>query len=291
MSYINFGTENSTSIDIYYEDHGKGAPVVLIHGFPLSGRAWEKQTVALVREGYRVITYDRRGFGKSSQPTSGYDYDTFAGDLQTIITKLDLRDVTLVGHSMGGGEVARYIGKYGSDRVSKAVFVSGIPPHLAKTPDNPSGLDDAAVRGVQDAIKKDRLAFLTGFYKDFYNLDTFLGNRISDEVVRDSWNIASGASPKGTFDCPPTWVTDFTKDVARIDVATLVIHGDADRILPIAATAVRTHQAIKGSQLLVIEGAPHGIAWTHGAEINDALIGFLAGRSVGTKTPTKVGVA
>jgi non-heme chloroperoxidase len=291
MSYINVGTENSTSIDIYYEDHGKGAPVVLIHGFPLSGRAWEKQTVALVREGYRVITYDRRGFGKSSQPTSGYDYDTFAGDLQTIITKLDLRDVTLVGHSMGGGEVARYIGKYGSDRVSKAVFVSGIPPHLAKTPDNPSGLDDAAVRGVQDAIKKDRLAFLTGFYKDFYNLDTFLGNRISDEVVRDSWNIASGASPKGTFDCPPTWVTDFTKDVARIDVATLVIHGDADRILPIAATAIRTHQAIKGSQLLVIEGAPHGIAWTHGAEINDALIGFLAGRSVGTKTPTKVGVA
>ncbi len=291
MSYINVGTENSTSIDIYYEDHGKGAPVVLIHGFPLSGRAWEKQAVALVREGYRVITYDRRGFGKSSQPTSGYDYDTFAGDLQTIITKLDLRDVTLVGHSMGGGEVARYIGKYGSDRVSNAVFVSGIPPHLAKTPDNPSGLDDAAVRGVQDAIKKDRLAFLTGFYKDFYNLDTFLGNRISDEVVRDSWNIASGASPKGTFDCPPTWVTDFTKDVARIDVATLVIHGDADRILPIAATAVRTHQAINGSQLLVIEGAPHGIAWTHGAEINDALIGFLAGRSVGTKTPTKVGVA
>ena len=291
MSYINVGTENSTTIDIYYEDHGKGAPVVLIHGFPLSGRAWEKQTVALVREGYRVITYDRRGFGKSSQPTSGYDYDTFAGDLQAIITKLDLHDVTLVGHSMGGGEVARYIGKYGSDRVSKAVFVSGIPPHLAKTPDNPSGLDDAAVRGVQDAIKKDRLAFLTGFYKDFYNLDTFLGNRISDEVVRDSWNIASGASPKGTFDCPPTWVTDFTKDVARIDVATLVIHGDADRILPIAATAVRTHQAIKGSQLLVIEGAPHGIAWTHGAEINDALIGFLAGRSVGTKTPTKVGVA
>jgi non-heme chloroperoxidase len=291
MSYINVGTENSTTIDIYYEDHGKGLPVVLIHGFPLSGRAWEKQTVALVREGYRVITYDRRGFGKSSQPTSGYDYDTFAGDLQTIITKLDLRDVTLVGHSMGGGEVARYIGKYGSDRVSKAVFVSGIPPHLAKTPDNPSGLDDAAVRGVQDAIKKDRLAFLTGFYKDFYNLDTFLGNRISDEVVRDSWNIASGASPKGTFDCPPTWVTDFTKDVARIDVATLVIHGDADRILPIAATAIRTHQAIKGSQLLVIEGAPHGIAWTHGAEINDALIGFLAGRSVGTKTPTKVGVA
>ena len=291
MSYINVGTENSTTIDIYYEDHGKGAPVVLIHGFPLSGRAWEKQTVALVREGYRVITYDRRGFGKSSQPTSGYDYDTFAGDLQTIITKLDLRDVTLVGHSMGGGEVARYIGKYGSDRVSKAVFVSGIPPHLAKTPDNPSGLDDAAVRGVQDAIKKDRLAFLTGFYKDFYNLDTFLGNRISDEVVRDSWNIASGASPKGTFDCPPTWVTDFTKDVARIDVATLVIHGDADRILPIAATAMRTHQAIKGSQLLVIEGAPHGIAWTHGAEINDALIGFLAGRSVGTKAPTKVGVA
>jgi non-heme chloroperoxidase len=291
MSYINVGTENSTSIEIYYEDHGAGKPVVLIHGFPLSGRAWEKQTVALVHDGYRVITYDRRGFGKSSQPTSGYDYDTFAADLNTIMTKLDLRDVMLAGHSMGGGEVARYLGKYGSDRISKAVFVSGIPPYLLKTPDNPSGLDEAAIRGVQAAIAKDRLAFLTGFYKDFYNLDTFLGNRISDDVVRDSWNIGSGASPLGTFACPPTWVTDFRKDLARIDVPTLVIHGDADRILPIAATGMRTHEAIKGSQLLVIEGAPHGIAWTHGAEINEALIGFLAGRPVGTKTPARAGVS
>lgn len=291
MGYINLGNENSTSLDLYYEDHGSGSPVVLIHGFPLSGRAWEKETIALLREGYRVITYDRRGFGKSCQPTSGYDYDTFAEDLHKLITMLELRDITLIGHSMGGGEVARYIGNYGTNRVSKAVFLAGIPPYLLKTSDNPSGVDAAAIRGFQDAIAKDRLVFLTGFLKDFYNLDKLLGNRISDEVVRDSWNIASSASPKGTFDCPPTWVTDFRKDLARVDVPTLVIHGDADRILPIAATGARTHEAIKGSQYLVLEGAPHGLAWTHADEVNEALIGFLAGKRVGTPAAARAGVS
>jgi non-heme chloroperoxidase len=290
MSYITVGKENSESIDLYYEDHGSGLPVVMIHGFPLSGRAWEKQSIALLREGYRVITYDRRGFGRSSQTTTGYDYDTFAEDMNKVITKLDLRDVTLVGHSMGGGEVARYIGKYGTSRVSKAVIVSGIPPQLLKTPDNPSGLDENAIRGVQSAIAKDRLAFLTGFIKDFYNLDKFLGSRISEEAVRDSWNIASAASPKGTFDCPPTWLTNFRKDLERFDLPTLILHGDADRILPLAATGTRTHAAIKGSQLVVIEGAPHGMAWTHGDEINETLVAFLAGRTVG-KVAAKAGVA
>jgi pimeloyl-ACP methyl ester carboxylesterase len=291
MSFISVGKENSESIDLYYEDHGSGTPVVLIHGFPLSGRSWEKQTVALLGAGYRVIAYDRRGFGKSSQPTSGYDYDTFADDLHKVMTKLDLRGAALVGFSMGGGEVARYIGKYGTDRVSKAAILSGIPPFLKKTADNPSGLDDNGVRGIQDAIAKDRLAFLTGFFKDFYNLDTFLGSRISEEVVRDSWNIGSGASPKGTFECPPTWVTDFRKDLARIDVPTLVMQGDADRILPIAATGTRTHQAIKGSQLVVVEGAPHGMLWTHGDQVSEALVGFLAGRPVGAEATARVGSA
>jgi non-heme chloroperoxidase len=283
MSFISVGKENSESIDLYYEDHGAGTPVVLIHGFPLSGRSWEKQTLALLREGYRVITYDRRGFGASSQPTSGYDYDTFAADLDKVMTQLDLRDVTLVGFSMGGGEVARYLGAYGADRVNKAAILSGIPPFLLKTPDNPSGLDDNAVRGIQETIAKDRLAFLTGFFKDFYNLDTFLGNRISDEVVHDSWNVASGASPKGTYDCPPTWVTDFRQDVARIDVPTLVMQGDADRILPVAATGSRTHDAIEGSQLVIVEGAPHGMLWTHADQVNRTLVDFLAGRAVGTE--------
>jgi non-heme chloroperoxidase len=290
MSFITIGKENSESINLYYEDHGSGTPVVLIHGFPLSGRSWEKQTLALLRAGYRVITYDRRGFGDSSQPTSGYDYDTFAEDLHKVMTSLDLRGVALVGFSMGGGEVARYIGKYGSERVGKAVILAGIPPFLLKTPDNPSGLDPSVIGALQAAIGKDRLAYLTAFFKDFYNLDTFLGNRISDEAVRDSWNIGSGASPKGTYDCPPTWVTDFRKDLASINVPTLVMHGSADRILPIAATATRTHQAVKGSQLVVVEGAPHGMLWTHADQVNEALVGFLAGRSVGAKAAANVGV-
>jgi non-heme chloroperoxidase len=283
MPYVTVGQENSGVIELYYEDHGSGKPVVLIHGYPLSGRSWERQTLALLREGYRVITYDRRGFGNSSQPTTGYDYDTFAEDLHKLLTKLDLHDVVLAGFSMGGGEVARYIGKYGTGRISKAAILSGIPPYLLKTADNPGALDQAGVRGLQDAIAKDRLAFLTAFLKDFYNLDTFLGKRVSEEVVRDSWNVGAGASPKGTFDCPAAWVSDFRNDLARIDVPTLVMQGDADRILPISATGIRTHQAIKHSQLVVIEGAPHGMTVTHAEQVNEALIGFLAGRIVGQK--------
>jgi non-heme chloroperoxidase len=281
MGFINVGKENTDSIDLYYEDHGSGAPVVLIHGYPLSGRSWEKQRMALVREGHRVITYDRRGFGQSSQPAFGYDYDTFAEDLNHVMTKLDLRDVTLVGFSMGGGEVARYIGKYGAGRVSKVAILSGVTPYLLKTADNPGALDENAVRGFQESIAKDRLAFLTGFFKDFYNLDKLLGNRISEDVVHDSWNVASMASPRGTYDCPQSWVTDFRKDVASIKVPTLVMQGNADRILPLAATGARTHEAIKGSQYVVIEGAPHGMLWTHADEVNKGLIDFMAGRPVG----------
>jgi pimeloyl-ACP methyl ester carboxylesterase len=291
MSLLRVGTENSGAIDLYYEDHGSGAPVVLIHGFPLSGRSWEKQALALLGEGYRVVTYDRRGFGASSQPTSGYDYDTFADDLNSLISHLDLRDATIVGFSMGGGEVARYIGKHGAERISKAAILSGIPPFLSKSPENPSGVDGATIRGLQDAIAGDRLAYLTAFFKDFYNLDTFLGSRISEEVVRDSWNVASGASPKGTYECPPTWVTDFREDLARFDVPTLVMHGTADRILPIDATGRRTHQMIRGSQLVEVEGAPHGMLWTHADVINRTLVDFLAGRPVGTQAASAAGVA
>jgi non-heme chloroperoxidase len=284
MPYVTVGQENSGLIDLYYEDHGSGKPVVLIHGYPLSGRSWERQTLALLREGYRVVTYDRRGFGKSSQPTTGYDYDTFAEDLDKLITKLDLRDVTLVGFSMGGGEVARYIGKYGTGLVSKAALISGITPYLLNTADNPGPLDQAAVQEIQGAIAKDRLAFLTGWNQDFYNLDTLLGKRISEEVVRDSWNVAAGASPTATIDCPASWLTDFRNDLSEFNVPTLVMHGDADRVLPILATAMRTHEAVKGSQLVVIEGAPHGMLVTHAHEVTQTLIGFLAGRTVGQKS-------
>src|SRR3989441_11399495 len=209
MSTVTVGQENSTAIDIYYEDLGSGKPVVLVHGWPLSGALWEKQVTDLLNAGHRVITYDRRGFGQSSKPSTGYNYDTFAEDLHKLVTKLDLRDVTLVGFSMGGGEVARYIGKYGTGRVSKAAIISGITPYLLKTAENPGPLDQAAVQGIQGAIAKDRLAFLTGWNQNFYNLDTLLGKRISEEVVRDSWNEAAGASPMATIDCPASWLTDF----------------------------------------------------------------------------------
>jgi non-heme chloroperoxidase len=275
VSSITVGKENSATIDLHYEDHGAGRPVVLIHGFPLSGRSWEKQITALFQAGHRVITYDRRGFGQSSQPTIGYDYDTFAADLNQVMTQLDLRDVALVGFSMGGGEVARYLGTYGSERISKAVFVSSIPPFLLKTPDNPAGVDGSLFDGIKAAISQDRLAFLTAFFANFYNLDVLLGKRISDEVVRDSWNIGSGASATGTYACVSTWLTDFRGDLPRIGVPTLVLHGDADRILPIAATGLRTNEAVKGSKLVVIEGAPHGMLWTHADEVSRALLDFL----------------
>ena len=275
MPYVNVGQENSGSIDLYYEDHGSGKPVTLIHGWPLSGRSWEKQVPVLLAAGYRVITYDRRGFGDSSKPTSGYDYDTFAEDLHKLVTKLDLRDAALIGFSMGGGEVARYLGTYGSERVRKAAFLASIPPFLLKTADNPSGVDGGVFDGIKAGIVADRLAFLTAFFAKFYNTDVLGGKRISDQAVQFSWNVAAGASPKGTLDCVSAWLTDFRKDLARIDVPTLVVHGDADRILPIDATGKRTHELIKGSRLVVVEGGPHGLNWTHAEHVNRELLDFL----------------
>jgi len=275
MQYINVGKENSGSIDLYYEDHGTGMPVVLIHGWPLSGASWEKQVPVLLGAGYRVITYDRRGFGNSSKPVSGYEYDTLAEDLRKLMIKLDLRDAVLVGFSMGGGEVARYFGKYGNDRVSKAVFMSAIPPFLLKTSDNPAGVDGSVFEGIKRALLADRPAFLAKFFSNFYNVDILGGKLVSDEVVRLSWNIAAGASAKGTLDCVSAWLEDFRGNLKCIDVPTLVIHGDADRILPFAATGKRTHEAVKGSRLVVVENAPHGLNWTHAVKVNSALLTFF----------------
>ena len=274
MNYLTVGKENSCNIDIYYEDHGTGKPVVLIHGWPLSGASWEKQVPVLLAAGRRVISYDRRGFGNSSKPTSGYDYDTFAEDLNKIILTLDLHNVMLVGFSMGGGEIARYLGKYGSKRVERVVFLSSVPPFLLKTPDNPSGVDKSVFDGIMKAISVDRLAFLSKFFSDFYNVDILEGKRVSKQVVQFSWNVAAGASPKGTFDCVSAWLTDFRKDLARIDVPTLIIQGDADRILPIDATGRRLHEAIKGSRYVEIKDGPHGIIWTHSEEVNRELLAF-----------------
>ena len=279
MSYITVGKENSGDIELYYEDHGSGQPIVLIHGYPLSGASWEKQVPVLLDAGFRVITYDRRGFGKSSQPTVGYNYETFAEDLHELVTQLKLRDFTLVGFSMGGGEVARYLGKYGSKDVSKAVIISGVPPYLLKTADNPEGVDGSVFAGIEKAVAADRYAFFTGFFQNFYNTDVFLGKRVSEQAVQSSWNIAAGASATASLACVPTWHEDFREDLARIDVPTLVIQGDADRILPITATGLRTAKLIKGARHFIVKDGPHCITWTHAEEVNGALLNFLGDKT------------
>jgi non-heme chloroperoxidase len=275
MPYVTVGKENSSNIDLHYEDHGSGQPVVLIHGYPLSGASWEKQVPALLNAGHRVITYDRRGFGKSSQPTTGYNYDTFAQDLQKLIAHLELREFALVGFSMGGGEVARYIGKYGSKGVRKAVIISGVPPFLLKAADNPEGVDRSVFQGIEQAVTADRYAFFTEFFKNFYNTDVLLNKRVSEQAVQANWNLAANSSATASLACVPTWYEDFRQDVQKIDVSTLVIHGDADRILPIAASGHRTAKLIKGARLSVIKDGPHCIIWTHAEEVNAELVNFL----------------
>ena len=275
MPHVTVGKENSSNIELYYEDHGKGQPVVLIHGYPLSGASWEKQAPALLNAGHRVITYDRRGFGKSSQPTTGYNCDTFAEDLRKLIAHLELRDFALVGFSMGGGEVARYFGRYGSKGVSKAVILSGVPPFLLKTSDNPEGVDQSVFDGLEKAISADRYAFFTEFFKNFYNTDVLLNKRVSAQAVQASWNLAAFSSATATLACVPTWQEDFRKDLSKIDVPTLVMHGDSDRILPISAAGARTGKLIKGARLVVVKDGPHCITWTHADEVNSELVNFL----------------
>jgi pimeloyl-ACP methyl ester carboxylesterase len=275
MPYVTVAKENSGNIDLYYEDHGSGKPVILIHGYPLSGASWEKQLPVLLQAGYRVITYDRRGFGKSSQPTEGYNYDTFAEDLRKLVGQLKLDEFTLVGFSMGGGEIARYIGRFGSKGVSKAAIIGGVPPFLRKTGDNPEGVDPAVFQGIEQAVAADRYAFFTQFFQNFYNADKLLGKRVSEEVIRASWNLAASASATASLACVATWQEDFRQDVSRIDIPTLVIHGDEDRIVPLAAAGQRTAKLIKGARLVVIKGGPHCITWTHAEEVNSALMSFL----------------
>jgi non-heme chloroperoxidase len=287
MPYVEVGKENSSSIHLHYEDHGSGQPIVLIHGYPLSSASWEKQVPVLLDAGYRVIAYDRRGFGKSSYPTTGYNYDTFAADLQRVIQHLDLTDVVLAGFSMGGGEVARYLGKYGSQDVSKAIIIGGVPPFLLKTADNPEGVDGAVFEGIQKAVAADRYAFFTEFFKNFYNTDVNLGKRVSEQAVQASWSVAASASAHASLACVPTWHEDFRQDLEKIDVPTLVIHGDADRIVPFASAGKRTAQLAKGAELVVIKDGPHNVAWTHAEEVNEALLQFLANPSTKGESAAK----
>jgi non-heme chloroperoxidase len=275
MPAVTVGRENSADIEIHYEDHGTGQPVVLIHGYPLSGRAWDKQAPVLLEAGYRVITYDRRGFGQSSQPASGYDYDTFAADLNTLLEHLDLRDVVLAGHSMGTGEVTRYLGRYGSARVAKGVLVAPIPPYLLQAGDNPDGVPQSLFDGFAEAARADTPAWMKGFLGNFYNIATLRGTLVSDEAFQASWNLAVTASAAAAVACIGTWTTDFRDDLPEIDVPILVIQGDADQVLPLDKTGKKLPGLIKDVQLVVIEGGPHAIPWTHADEVNTALLDFI----------------
>ena len=275
MPTVTVGRENSADIEIYYEDHGAGQPVVLIHGYPLSGRAWDKQVPALLEAGYRVVTYDRRGFGKSSQPAFGYDYDTFAADLNVLLEHLDLRDAVLAGHSMGTGEVTRYLSSYGPARVAKGVLVSPIPPYLLQADDNPDGVPQSLFDGFAQAARADTPAWMKGFLDNFYNVDTLRGTLISDQAWQASWNLAVTASAIAAVACIGTWTTDFRDDLPKIDVPVLAIQGDADQVLPLSKTGQRLPGLIKDVRLVVVEGGPHAIPWTHADQVNTALLDFL----------------
>ncbi len=274
-SRITVGRENSTPIEIHYRDHGTGRPVVLIHGYPLNGESWERQETVLLAAGFRVITYDRRGFGLSSHPSVGYDYDTFTADLNALLEHLRLDDVSLVGFSMGTGEVVHYLARYGSRRIRRAALLGAIPPFLLKTPDNPEGVDRQVFDGIKAAVSRDRYAYFKAFLDDFYNVDVLGGTRISDQAWMASFAVAAGASPQATYDCVDTWLTDFRSDLKAIDVPMLVMHGTADRILPFPATAARLPGLVKNLQLIPVENGPHNIGWTFPEEVNPALLGFL----------------
>jgi len=274
MAFLTVGKENGIDIQIYYEDRGSGRPVVLVHGWPLNGGSWERQSAALLAAGHRVITYDRRGFGKSSQPAEGYEYDTLAKDTLHLLDALNLKDITLVGFSMGGGEVARYMGKYDNGRVGKVCFMSSIAPALRKSGNNPEGIDPAVFEGIKAGIEKDRFVFLEQFLSNFFNVDV-LGDRISSAAVHANFNVAASSSYQAMLNCVDAWLEDFREDIKQIKLPTLVIHGDADRILPIEATGARTAKLIPGAKLHVIRGGPHGLNWTHATEVNEALLKFL----------------
>jgi non-heme chloroperoxidase len=288
MPFVKVGTENSTDIEIHYNDHGHGEPIILIHGYPLNGNSWERQERVLLEHGYRCISYDRRGFGQSSQPTAGYDYDTFASDLKALLDHLALdQDVVLAGFSMGTGEVTRYLGTYGSAGVGKAILLGVIPPFLLHTDDNPRGVPGSVFDDIKDAIVADRYAYFDGFLANFYNTDVLAPDRIGDAALRASFNVAAGASPYASHACVDTWLTDFRGDLPKLDVPTLVIHGTADRILPLEATAARLRDENLIADLTVVEvkNGPHNIGWTHPEETNAAMLAFLGGRPQADTAP------
>jgi non-heme chloroperoxidase len=276
VSTITVGQENSAPIDLYYEDQGSGSPVVLLAGWPFDARSWEFQLHPVLEAGHRVISYDRRGFGRSSRPIEGYNFDTLAGDLDTVLTELDLREVTVVGFSLGTGELARYIGAYGTERLKSCVFIESLAPSFVKSEENPNGVDEDGIAGVQQAILDDRAAWLTGMLGDFLNLDEYLGKRVSEDTVRSLWNAGMDASPWGTWACVPTWLENYVEDIKRIDVPTLILHGTGDRILSVEGQGRRLHAALPDAAYIEIDGGPHVMCVTHAQEVNCELLAFLA---------------
>jgi non-heme chloroperoxidase len=288
MPFVNVGTENTADIKIHYNDHGSGEPIVLIHGYPLDGNSWERQERVLLEHGYRCISYDRRGFGRSSQPTTGYDYDTFAADLKALLDHLALdADVVLAGFSMGTGEVTRYLGAYGSAGVSKAILLSAIPPFLLQTDDNPKGVPGSVFEGIKQAMVADRYAYFDDFFANFYNTDVLAPQRIGAAALRASFNVAAAASPYASYACVDTWLTDFRADLPKIDVPTLVVHGTADRILPFEAAAarLRDENLIADLTVVEVEDGPHNVGWTHPEQTNAAILEFLSGEAKADTAP------
>jgi len=275
MPYITVDSHKSENIRIYYESHGGGRPVVLVAAWPLTGDEWEKQTYALVRAGCRAIHYDRRGFGRSNRPSSGYDLETLVSDLHHLFEKLDLRDAILVGHSMGGAEVARYLSTHPNGRVRQAIYVAAVNPYLLKMPDNPEGLAGSIFEGIQAALLADRPATIAGALSGFYNGGKLPSTVIGKEKLSADFIAASQASPIATHDCVPVWLTDLRQDHEAIAIPTLVIHGTDDPGAPIEITGART-ALYPNSTLVAIQGAPHGLNWTHADQVNRAMIEFIS---------------
>lgn len=275
MHYIEVGKENAATIDLHYQDYGTGKPAILLHGWPLSEASWENQIPVLLANGYRVIAYGRRGFGESSKPATGYNYDTFADDLHHIITKLNLKDITLIGFSMGTGEVARYISTYGDERIEKAVFISGILPALVKAENNPEGIDKQIFDDMIKECIEDRPEFMHGFLSDFYSHSIVGRKAVSDEMIRYSWTLAMQASKLATINCIDSWGEDFRDDIKKIKVPSLVIHGSGDKITPIKVCGKRLKEMLPGCEYLEIDGGPHGLLASHAEEVNAALVRFL----------------
>jgi len=286
MPFVKVGTENGADIELHYNDHGAGKPIVLIHGYPLDGNSWERQEWVLLANGYRCISYDRRGFGHSSQPTIGHDFDTFAGDLKALLDHLALdQDVVLVGFSMGTGEVTRYLGKYGSSGVSKAVLIGAIPPYLLQADDNPQGVPKEVFDGLKEAVVADRYAFLDSFLGNLYSADESMPERLSDSALRASSQVAYGCAPYATYACIDSWLTDFRGDLPKIDIPVLAVHGTADRVLPFGSTTGRLRDERLIADVIVVEiaGGPHNVCWTHADEVNSALLSFLGSGSAGRR--------